>query len=120
MRHATFPTLALALALLGSVRPVCAHGEMVRSTPQAGSVVSTSPAEIRIQFTEGIEARFSGLEVTGPDGKRVATGRAQVEGSAMAVPLSKPLAPGRYRVNWHVLSVDSHRTKGSFTFEVRP
>jgi len=35
----------------------------------------------------------------------------------MAVP---PLAPGRYRVKWHVLSVDTHVTEGDFTFTVAP
>jgi copper resistance protein C len=30
----------------------------------------------------------------------------------------KPLSPGTYRVRWHVLSVDTHRTEGSFTFHV--
>ena len=30
----------------------------------------------------------------------------------------KPLAAGTYRVHWHVLSVDTHTTQGSFTFRV--
>nr|WP_280113455.1 copper resistance protein CopC [Methylobacterium nodulans] len=30
------------------------------------------------------------------------------------------LPPGIYRVTWHVVSVDTHRTQGSFTFEIRP
>jgi methionine-rich copper-binding protein CopC len=29
-----------------------------------------------------------------------------------------PLEPGRYRVTWRVLSVDTHVTEGDFTFEV--
>jgi len=28
------------------------------------------------------------------------------------------LKPGRYRVRWHVVSVDTHRTEGSFEFSV--
>jgi methionine-rich copper-binding protein CopC len=35
------------------------------------------------------------------------------------VPL-RPLAPGQYNVRWRVLSVDTHKTEGSFGFEVRP
>ena len=30
----------------------------------------------------------------------------------------KSLSPGTYRVRWHVLSVDTHKTEGSFTFTV--
>jgi methionine-rich copper-binding protein CopC len=28
--------------------------------------------------------------------------------------------PGTYRVNWHVLSADTHSTNGNFTFKVGP
>jgi len=28
------------------------------------------------------------------------------------------LAPGSYSVTWHVLSVDTHKTQGSFSFNV--
>jgi methionine-rich copper-binding protein CopC len=30
----------------------------------------------------------------------------------------KQLSAGTYRVRWHVLSVDTHTTEGSFTFQV--
>jgi len=32
----------------------------------------------------------------------------------------KPLPAGTYKVIWRVLSVDTHRTNGSFTFRVGP
>src|SRR4051812_9888096 len=73
-------SLGLGLALLGSAPPVLAHAELLRAMPQHGSVVSTSPAEVRLQFSEGIEGRFSGLDVVAPNGKRIATGRAQIQG----------------------------------------
>jgi methionine-rich copper-binding protein CopC len=31
-----------------------------------------------------------------------------------------PLAPGKYRVTWRVLSVDTHVATGEFTFDVAP
>ena len=33
---------------------------------------------------------------------------------------SKPLSPGTYKVIWRVLSVDTHRTQGNFSFRVGP
>jgi hypothetical protein len=30
----------------------------------------------------------------------------------------QPLAPGRYRVEWRVTSVDTHSSKGDYTFRV--
>ena len=29
------------------------------------------------------------------------------------------LAPGEYRVHWHVVSDDMHKVQGDFTFEVK-
>ncbi len=113
-------SLGLGLALLGSAPPVLAHAQLLRAMPQPSSVVATAPPEVRLQFSEGIEGRFSGVEVAAPDGKRVTTGRAHTQGTALVVPITAPLPPGVYRVNWRVLSVDSHKTQGSFTFEVRP
>ena len=118
MRYAL--SLGLSLALLGSSPPALAHAELLRAMPQPGSAIPTSPSEVRLQFSEGIEGRFSGVEVAAPNGKRITTGRAQIQGTALVVPITAPLPPGVYRVNWHVLSVDSHKTQGSFTFEVRP
>jgi copper resistance protein C len=30
----------------------------------------------------------------------------------------KALPPGTYKVNWHALSVDTHKTDGTFSFQV--
>src|SRR3954453_6252966 len=113
-------TLGLGLALLGSAPPVLAHAELLRAMPQSGSVISTSPSEVRLQFSEGIEGMFSGVKAVAPNGKPIAISRAPVQGTAMVVPIAAPLPPGVYRVNWHVLSVDGHKVQGSFPFEVRP
>ena len=32
----------------------------------------------------------------------------------------KLLTAGTYKVHWHVLSVDTHRTEGNFSFTVAP
>ena len=50
-------------------------------------------------------------------GKRVDTGKTRVSGSQMSVSL-RPGGTGTYHVTWRVLSVDTHTTDGSFTFQV--
>jgi methionine-rich copper-binding protein CopC len=37
----------------------------------------------------------------------------------LTVPLEQTLAPGTYQVDWHVVSVDGHKTKGSYHFSVK-
>ena len=34
----------------------------------------------------------------------------------MIVPLAQALQPGNYTVDWHVVSVDGHKTRGTYTF----
>ncbi len=94
-----------------------AHAMLERASPPVGGSVSGSPGEVRLWFSEALEPRFSGVEVTGPSGR--VGGRGSVSGNQLVIGLPR-LVPGTYRVNWHVISVDAHKTEGSFTFEVRP
>ncbi len=77
----------------------------------------TAPRELSLSFTQDLEPAFSTVEVRDANGARVDQGKAQVSASVMHVGL-KPLPPGTYKVHWHVLSVDTHTTEGSFSFQV--
>src|SRR5438874_6221972 len=99
-----------------------AHAFLNQAVPSVGGTVATSPREIRLTFSEGVEPRFSGIELATSDGRAIATGPAIRDPGddkqlVLAVP---PLAPGRYKVSWHVLSVDTHRTEGAYSFTVGP
>lgn len=122
MRHLLASTL-LALCLAYGAPPALAHAQLVQATPKVGSTVSSSPSEIRLQFSEAVEPRFSQIDVVTDFGRKVATGQATIDPkdpTQLVLRLGVTLEPGTYHVNWRVLSVDTHRTKGSFTFEVRP
>jgi methionine-rich copper-binding protein CopC len=108
-------------ALLG-VAGAKAHALLESASPAVGGSVSGSPGSIQLQFSQGVEARFSGISVTGPNGERVTTSGATNAGAknTLRTSLGQKLKPGRYHVHWHAVSVDTHRTEGSYTFEVRP
>jgi methionine-rich copper-binding protein CopC len=106
------------LALGGFTTIAQAHAMLDQASPAVGSSVSGSPGVIRLWFTEALEPRFSGAEVTGPSGSRVGGG-GSASGNQLSVSVPH-LAPGTYHVHWHVISVDTHKTEGSFTFDVRP
>jgi methionine-rich copper-binding protein CopC len=97
-----------------------AHAQLDHARPTPGSTVGEAPKEVAIWFTEALEAQFSTIEV------RDAKGTAMQAGSATAAPDNtaelrvplKPLPPGSYKVIWRVLSVDTHRSQGTFTFKV--
>ena len=110
------PMLALLITVAGA-NPALAHAFLDRASPLVGSTVAAAPHELTLTFTQNIEAAFSTVTVTGPNGARVDQGKAQVSGNTMRVGL-KAAGPGTYRVRWRALSVDTHTTQGSFTFQV--
>jgi len=111
----------LALAAFLFRTPVAlAHAFLDHAAPAVGSSVASAPAEIKLWFTEQLEPAFSSVEVTDQFGNRVDAGDAKVaRGDATQLEARlKPLPPGTYKVIWHVVSADTHRTEGQFTFTV--
>jgi copper resistance protein C len=106
-----FAALALATA------PANAHAHLSRAEPRVDSTVASAPQEIKLSFSEGLESTFSTIEVTDAAGARMDEGEPRISGSVMSIDL-KPLAPGAYKVHWRALSVDTHKTEGTFSFRV--
>ena len=94
-----------------------AHAFLDHAEPRVGNKVATAPREVTLWFTQKLELAFSTITVTNSAGQRVDTGKTRVSGSQMSVSL-RPGGTGTYHVTWHVLSVDTHTTDGSFTFQV--
>jgi copper resistance protein C len=97
-----------------------AHAFLDHATPAVGSIVHAPPQRVTLWFTQPLEPAFSTLRVVDRDNKRQDRGDAGIDPSdptalSVAVPA---LAPGRYRVIWRVLSVDTHVTEGDFTFDI--
>ena len=93
-----------------------AHAFLDHADPRVGSTVAAAPPELTLWFTQKLEPAFSRVEVTGPSGSSIG-GKAQVSGNTMRVGI-KSAGPGTYHVHWQVLSVDTHKTQGSFSFTV--
>jgi len=108
--------ISLLLAALSNAA-AHAHAFLDHASPLVGSTVASAPREVSLTFTQNLEAAFSSVQVTGPNGARVDAGKPQTSGNTMHVGL-KAAGPGTYHVRWHALSVDTHKTEGSFTFTV--
>ena len=123
MTRFRFNRLALAgTALLAGTIGASAHAHLKTSAPAADAAVAP-PTEIDIAFTEGVKPRFTGIALTGPGGTAVPVGSARLGpggDATLVVPLAAPLTPGSYRIAWHALAVDGHKTEGSFSFTVKP
>jgi copper resistance protein C len=96
-----------------------AHAFLDHASPRVGSTVNPAPKELVLWFTQQLEPAFSSIEVRNEQGATVTAGRTTIGGdrTQLRIPL-KALPPGSYKVIWRVLSVDTHRTEGNFTFRV--
>src|SRR3981189_3985405 len=111
--------LTVPLLVLLATGEASAHAFLDHAEPRVGNTVATAPREVTLWFTQKLEPAFSTITVTNSTGQRVDTGRTRVSGNQMAVSL-RAAGAGTYRVNWRVLSVDTHTTDGNFSFQVGP
>jgi copper resistance protein C len=100
-----------------------AHAHLQKSMPAAAETVRTSPTEIRLKFSEAVEPRFSSIALTAQSGVSAPTSKPGVDpadNSVLIAPIPQALKPGVYKVTWHAVSTDTHKTEGVFTFTVAP
>lgn len=115
-------SIAFFLTALGVSSQALAHAHLESHYPASDAVVTSSPQVITLDFSEGIEPGFSGIKITGPENKVVKTAKAQrsaQDEKQLIVPVEDSLTPGAYQVEWHVVSVDGHKTKGNYQFTVK-
>lgn len=122
MRHRAITPILAIVGLLGTAGTAWAHAHLKTATPAPDSTVGTAPDAVTIDFTEGVEPRFSSIEVQDAAGHPVSKGAAATSPSddkRFSVGL-QPLGPGVYKVIWHATAVDTHKTEGTFQFTVKP
>lgn len=119
--HSLKKTL-MFLALFSTSTAVLAHAHLTTTVPEQQSTVTAEPQALTLTFTEALEPAFSGVTLSHSGGAQVKTGAAQVDPAAkniLRVPLTTSLEKGEYTVDWHVVSADGHKTKGSYQFTLR-
>lgn len=113
-------TTTALLASLFSASGVFAHAHLKNQTPAADSSVA-APADLRLSFSEGVEASFTKVTVT-RDGAPVAIKPLTTDSDkkVLIVTPAAPLSAGEYKVEWHAVSVDTHKSEGAYQFKVSP
>lgn len=113
--------LLAAVLLLVPAFHASAHAFLYYSVPGVGSVVTNAPDKILICFTEYLKPRGSTIEVRNDKGKEVDkkdSHRDNTDWAKLYVSLPK-LPPGTYKVIWHALGEDGHKTQGHFEFTIK-
>lgn len=102
---------------------VSAHSELVKSKPQAGDALDSSPAQVTTWFSQELESQSSSLRVFDSQNNQVDNGDGSVDLNdldhlSMVVSLP-PLQAGIYTVRWVSVSVeDGDAEEGELTFSV--
>ena len=110
------------LLVMFATTAALAHALLDHAQPKVGSTVSKEPTEIKLWFSQKVEPAFSAIEVLDANGKQIDKKDSHVDGhdKTLLIVSVPSLAAGEYRVQWHVVSADTHKTKGDFKFQVRP
>jgi methionine-rich copper-binding protein CopC len=97
------------------------HAFPDHSDPKVGASLSVPPSAVRVWFDSALEPAFSNIMVHNAHEEMVDKGDSRVNPSdPTLLEVSVPqLPPGTYRVIWHVVARDGHRTEGDYTFTVR-
>lgn len=122
MSHLSRVVRAAALAAMAiATGQAFAHAHLKTSSPAEGSEI-TSPGQIQLTFSEGLSLKFSGIKLNGSNQQAVKLGAGSLseDGKTLTVPVTDKLQPGGYSLNWHALSVDGHKTQGTYGFTVKP
>jgi len=122
MSRNTIAIAVLAILAMGALATSAeAHPKLKSVSPAADVSSKVSPKEIKLNFSEGVIAKFSGLELKDEAGKTVTTGvpvNDPGDRKQLIVPLPAPLTAGRYAVTWFAVSEDTHRVKGEYSFGI--
>ena len=117
-KTSTALSAVLAASLLATTAQ--AHPTLKSATPSAESTAA-APTEIRLSFSEGVIVKLSSVELKDQAGKKIATGKLATDPKdqkQLIVPLQGPLTVGIYTVTWNVVSADTHRVNGMYSFKV--
>jgi methionine-rich copper-binding protein CopC len=114
--------LALAAAM-ATASTSEAHPLPRAAIPAPNAVLTASPPEIKITFSEGLVPAFSGLALQDQAGHAAPLGPSTVDPSdktTLRAAVTSALAPGTYTVTWHAVGDDTHHVGGHYSFQVKP
>ena len=98
--------------------PAFGHAKFLGSDPDADAQLTRPPPSLTLRFSESVRLAVLTLKAADRD-VPVAVDRGAAPASSVTVSLP-PLPPGRYTVQWSVLTAaDGHVVKGTYAFVIR-
>jgi methionine-rich copper-binding protein CopC len=96
------------------------HLHLTKAAPGKGETVATSPAQIRLTYSQRPELKLTSVSLLRlADSSTVALGKpAAADSLTIVVAVPTTLEPGAYRVVWRTASRDGHPVRGKYEFAV--
>lgn len=121
-RQLTFIVAVFALlAGLIHTSQVNAHATLVKSEPPRRASLSVPPKHIQLWFNEEIEGSYASIMVLDENKISITKEVPQIvpeDLKSVILPLPE-IDPGRYTVQYRVLSIDGHVVESDFSFVVK-
>jgi copper transport protein len=111
--------LAAALGALVLPGSAFAHASLTSGVPSYGQHLAVSPAQVRLQFDQGVKAFPRSIRVMTVDGTIVSGPARNGRDSHDVVAPLRRLPKGGYTIRWYALSNDGHTVSGVYTFGIR-
>lgn len=114
------PMLVVALAL-AALSPEAARGHaiVVAARPAMNATVAPGALDVALRFNSRIDRERSRLIVHAPDGSEAPVALAADAPEDTLAGRVELRAPGAWKLDWQVLSLDGHVTRGEVRFSVR-
>lgn len=113
--------LWMFLAVLGMSSPAFAHAHVESSSPAKNEELKSSPAAVKITFSEALRGDESYVKLFDKTGKQVSSEKPLISDDNITLTENLPeLTPGKYTVQWKAvcLCTDHHATKGNYNFTI--
>src|SRR5262245_3634747 len=97
------------------------HLTLSLASPPVDGTAAAVPTEIRLNFSEAVISKFSSVELRDQSGIKIATRKVATDArdeKQLVVSLQVPLKVGTYTVKWVVVTADTHRVNGRYSFKV--
>ncbi|MEK6595959.1 MAG: copper resistance CopC family protein [Pseudomonadota bacterium] len=120
-RTVCFGILLVMLSLLFQVNSVMAHAALVKSDPPRRASLSSPPKQIQLWFNEQVEGSYASITVLDSKKNSMTENRPEVVlNDPKSIILNLPqMEPGRYTVQYRVMSVDGHIIESNFDFSIK-
>jgi copper resistance protein C len=111
--------VAIAVGLVLVTRVALAHAVLVLSSPVANATVAGPDVPITMKFNSRVDASRSTLRLSLPDGQSKSLAIDPPSAPDTLTTKATGLAAGKYAIQWQVLAVDGHITRGQIPFVVK-